>query len=77
MRHLLCHLDDKTKESNEFKGKIGQKLETANFPIFTLLPIEIKLSFFEDKNSLSTHHKYLLVMCVSCEKCSLNLFCKF
>lgn len=29
LRHLFCHLDGKTKEPNEFKGKIGQQLENC------------------------------------------------
>ena len=41
MRHLFCYLNVKTKEPNEFKGQIGQKLEScANVPVVVFLSIE-------------------------------------
>lgn len=66
LRHLFCYLDGKTKGPNEFKGEIGQQLESCtNLPVVTFLPIENNLPVLEDKNDLSTDQKYLLDMCIT------------
>ena len=65
LRHLFCHLNVKTKEPNELKGEIGQKLEScANLPVVAFLPTENNLPYLKNKNDLNTDQKYLME-CVS------------